>query len=136
VSIVLFDGVCNLCNGFVAFVLPRDRSGRFSFAPLQSETGRRLLSERGIAPATEDGAVPGSIVLIEDGHAYVKSDAALRIARRLSGAWPLLFAFALVPRFVRDRVYDWVARNRYRWFGKREQCLLPRPEYAKRLLDR
>jgi predicted DCC family thiol-disulfide oxidoreductase YuxK len=127
---VLFDGVCNLCNGAVNFIIDRDPSGYFRFAPLQSDVAERLLAETDAADATLD-----TIVLVEDGTAYVRSTAALRIARRLSGPWPLFYAFLAVPRPLRDAVYDWVAAHRYRWFGRREQCRVPTPDLKARFLD-
>ncbi|GIV61600.1 MAG: hypothetical protein KatS3mg044_0466 [Rhodothermaceae bacterium] len=129
-GIILFDGVCNLCNGSVNFVIDHDPDGYFRFAALQSETARALLQ----ALRVPDDR-PESIVLIEDGKVYTRSTAALRIARRLSGAWPLLYAFIVVPRRLRDRVYDWIARNRYRWFGRRDTCRLPTPELRSRFLE-
>ncbi|MEE8583248.1 MAG: DCC1-like thiol-disulfide oxidoreductase family protein, partial [Acidobacteriota bacterium] len=112
-SIVLFDGVCNMCNWTVQFILRRDRRERFLFAPLQSEKGRELLQRHRLPPDQLD-----SIVLVEAGRAFTSSSAALRIARGLPGLWPLLYGFIAVPRFIRDAVYDWIARNRYRWFGR------------------
>jgi predicted DCC family thiol-disulfide oxidoreductase YuxK len=128
-GIILFDGVCNLCEGSVRFVLKRDRGACFRFASLQSEVGRRFLEEHGLPP----GGM-ASVVLIEDGSAYLRSDAALRVARRLSGPWRLLWAFRVLPRFVRDGVYDWIASHRYRWFGKHELCELPSPAHRERFL--
>jgi predicted DCC family thiol-disulfide oxidoreductase YuxK len=128
--IVLFDGVCNLCNGSVQFLLKRDPEGRFRFAALQSDAGRRLMAEHGLAV---DGL--SSVVLIEGGKAWQESSAALRIARHLPGAWKLLRVFAAVPRPLRDAVYRWIARNRYRWFGKAETCWLPTPELKARFLS-
>jgi predicted DCC family thiol-disulfide oxidoreductase YuxK len=125
-SIVLFDGVCNLCNGFVQFILPRDRVGSFRFASLQSDAAQRLL--KGDAPKE-------TIVVIEEGKTYVKSAAALRIARRLRFPWALLYAFIVVPRGLRDMVYDWVARHRYGWFGKRNECMVPSPHWRGRFLE-
>jgi len=125
-SIVLFDGVCNLCNGLVQFVLKRDRAERFRFASLQSAAARRLLN--GDPPAE-------TIVLLERGRMYLKSAAALRIARGLRFPWPVLFAFVAVPRPLRDAIYDWVARHRYTWFGKRASCMLPSPQMRGRFLD-
>jgi predicted DCC family thiol-disulfide oxidoreductase YuxK len=128
-SIVLFDGVCNLCNGFVRFVIARDGEGRFHFAPLQGEAARRLIREAGGLDAAGD-----SIVLIEGGQLFTRSSAALRIARRLSSLWPLAYALIVVPRPVRDWAYDAVARNRYRWFGTRDVCMAPTPELKARFL--
>jgi predicted DCC family thiol-disulfide oxidoreductase YuxK len=126
---VLFDGVCNLCNGSVLFVIDRDPVGYFQFVALQSETARRLLAELGGAPPDLS-----SIVLLEGGQLYTRSTAALRIAGRLTGLWRLLHVCLLIPRPIRDAVYDWVARNRYRWFGKEEACRLPSPELRARFL--
>lgn len=126
---VLFDGVCNLCNGAVNFVIDRDPEGYFKFAALQSEEGTALLEAVGVT-----GEVMSSIVLVEGGRVYRKSSAALRIARRLSGAWPLLYLFIVVPRPLRDVVYDWIARHRYDWFGQRDQCRIPTPELRSRFL--
>jgi predicted DCC family thiol-disulfide oxidoreductase YuxK len=127
--ILLFDGVCNLCNASVQFVLKRDTAGQFRFASLQSEAGQQLLGQFAKAPADFS-----TVVLIEKGQLFTKSDAALRVARRLPGLWPALYGFIFLPRFLRNGVYDWIARNRYRWFGKQEQCMLPRPEWKERFL--
>lgn len=125
---ILFDGVCNLCNGFVQFVIARDPARRFRFASLQSEAGRRSLEAAGAGHSAE------TVVLVEDGRAFTRSTAALRIARRLRFPWPLAFALIVMPRPLRDQVYDWVARNRYRWFGKRDVCMVPTPELRDRFL--
>jgi predicted DCC family thiol-disulfide oxidoreductase YuxK len=130
VAVILFDGVCNLCNGFVQFVIRRDPAGRFRFGTLQSEAARRL-----IASSAVTGPLPDSIVLVEDGRIWTQSSAALRVARRLSFPWPLAYAFVLVPRALRDWVYQVVARNRYRWFGKREVCMVPTPALRARFID-
>ena len=108
--ILLFDGVCNLCNGAVQFIIERDEDGFFRFASLQSDAAKKLLEQYPEAP--EDIS---TIVLLEKGRLYTKSDAALRAARYLSGAWPALYGFVIVPRPIRNTVYDWIARNRYRW---------------------
>jgi len=129
-KIVLFDGVCNLCNGAVQFVIRRDRRDRFRFAALQSELGQELCRARHIDTSQVD-----SIVLIDPGVAYyIKSDAALEIARDLNGyGWmPLMLGW--IPRGVRDAVYDLVARNRYRWFGKKDQCMIPTPDLQQKFL--
>ena len=131
VAVVLFDGVCNLCNGTIDFLLRRDRRDRLRFASLQSPAGRRLTDAHGI---TTDP--PESMVLIDEGGAHVRSDAALRIARRLGGFWGLVGATGrILPRSLRDAAYNWVARNRYRWFGTRDSCRLPTPEEADRFLE-
>lgn len=118
--VVLFDGVCNLCNATVKFIIKRDRAARFKFAPLRSSYTASLFRKLNFHSNGTD-----SIVLLESGKLYVRSAAALNIARRLDGLWPLLYAFIIVPRFIRDAVYDFVARNRYRWFGKKEYCEVP-----------
>ena len=135
-AIVLFDGVCNLCNGAVTFIIDRDPDAYFRFAPLQSEAGGARLEPEPrdlVHKDLQDGDALESIVLLEDGQRFTRSTAALRIARRLRGVWPL-YAFIVVPRPVRDRVYRWIARNRYRWFGKTDACRLPTPELARRFL--
>ena len=127
-AVILFDGVCNLCNGFVQFVIARDPGRRFRFASLQSDAARRCL-ERADPAADAD-----SIVLLEEGRLFTRSTAALRIARRLRFPWSLAFALIVVPRPVRDWIYNCVARNRYRWFGRRETCAIPTPELEERFL--
>lgn len=128
-SIILFDGVCNLCNASVTFVIQRDRSDQFRFAALQSELGLELISKFGINPEKTD-----SIVLIEEEAAYTKSTAALRISKKLSGAWPLLYGFIIIPKPFRDWVYGYIAKNRYRWFGKQESCMIPTPALRQKFL--
>jgi predicted DCC family thiol-disulfide oxidoreductase YuxK len=128
--VVLFDGVCNLCSWSVNFIIDRDPGARFRFAPLQSAEGRRLLARFGLPaePIT-------SMVLVEQDRCFTRSTAALRIARNLGGAWPLAYVFMLVPRPVRDVIYDWVARHRYRWFGRSDACRVPTPELRSRFLE-
>ena len=128
-AIVLFDGVCNFCNNSVNFIIERDPTGYFKFAPLQSEIGEKLLREHCIDKTQTD-----SVVLIENGKAHTYSTAALRVARKLKGAWVLLYGFILVPKFIRDFAYKLFAKNRYRIFGKREACMLPTPEVRARFL--
>lgn len=128
-TIVLFDGVCNLCNGSVRFLLRRDRRRRFRFAALQSAAGRGLLEQHGLPTGTLD-----TIVVLEGGRARVQSDAALHLARRLPWPWPVLAVFTPLPRPLRDALYAFVARHRYRWFGRTESCMLPTPEVADRFL--
>jgi predicted DCC family thiol-disulfide oxidoreductase YuxK len=127
--VVLFDGVCNVCNGLVRFILPRDRRGYFRFASLQSFAAERLLTACGRAPGTLD-----SLVLIEDGRCYERSDAVLRIAGRLRFPWRLARGFGTVPRPIRDGLYTFVAARRYRWFGRKDVCALPPPEWKERFL--
>ena len=128
--ILLFDGVCNLCNGAVQFIIERDEDGLFRFASLQSDAAKQLLEK--YPEASEDIS---TIVLLEKGRLYTRSDAALRAARYLSGAWPALYGFIIIPRPIRNAVYDWIARNRYRWFGKKDQCMIPTPELKGRFLE-
>jgi predicted DCC family thiol-disulfide oxidoreductase YuxK len=130
--LVLFDGVCNLCNGVVNFVIDRDPDAVFRFASLQSGAGQAAIRAHG-GPTTSGD--PDTIVLVENGRLFERSTAALRIARRLRGPWKLLFLFAVVPRPLRDAVYKWVARNRYRWFGKADMCRVPTPALRARFLE-
>ncbi|MBX7244076.1 MAG: thiol-disulfide oxidoreductase DCC family protein [Candidatus Sumerlaeaceae bacterium] len=129
-AIILFDGVCNLCNRTVQFIIRRDPNGYFQFAPLQSETAHKLLVSCGV-PIVD----MKSVVLIEGGKAYLKSDAALGISRKLSGPWKLFAVLLNVPRFLRDPVYDFIANRRYDWFGRRAECMVPTPELKARFLD-
>ncbi len=128
-AILLFDGVCNLCDRSVQFIIQRDPQQHFQFAPLQSDIAKELLVQHGLDPQFLEG-----LVLIENNNAYTYSTAALRATRHLSGAWPLLYGFIVVPRFIRDAVYRWVARNRYRWMGQKDACALPTPEQQARFL--
>lgn len=129
-DVILFDGVCNLCNGFVQFVIPRDPRARFRFASLQSSAAAALLNGR-----RSRGPLPDSVLLLQDGRLFTQSDAALRVAKGLTFPWNLAYAFVVVPRPLRDVVYAWVARNRYRWFGKRDVCMVPTPELRTRFLN-
>jgi len=124
--VILFDGVCNLCTGSVQFVIERDARKQFRFASLQSPIAEKLLGRRDDLE---------SMVLVQDGKTYRKSTAALLIAKRLDGLWPALSVFLVVPRFLRDAVYDWIGRRRYRMFGKRDVCWTPSPELAERFLN-
>lgn len=128
-KIILFDGVCNLCNSSVTLVIKNDPKNKFKFAALQSEKGQLLIAKYQIDPSKTD-----SIILIEHNKAYVKSTAALRIARQLSGAYPLLYTFIIIPNFIRNWVYDYVAKNRYKWYGKQESCMIPTPELKEKFL--
>ncbi|WP_159888525.1 thiol-disulfide oxidoreductase DCC family protein [Paenibacillus puerhi] len=129
--IVLYDGICGFCQRAVQFILPRDRSGTFRFAALQSEVGQSLLQQHGLAGASLD-----TFVLIHEGRAYTRSTAGLRVLRELGGMWRWLYSAIIVPTPIRDMVYAMIARNRYRMFGKADACMLPRPEDRKRFLDR
>jgi predicted DCC family thiol-disulfide oxidoreductase YuxK len=127
--IILFDGVCNFCNSGVQFALKRDKTHSLQFTPLQGETAKKLLPRYNINPTTLT-----SVVLIDGDKAHTQSSAALRICRYLKGGWPLLYGFIIVPRFLRDAVYNFIARNRYRWFGKKDSCMIPSPEQKSRFL--
>lgn len=127
-SVVYFDGLCHLCDGFVRFVLARDRRRRFRFAPLQGETARRRLEGR------FTGDAPGSVVLEEPRRFRIRSDAALAILTGLGGSWRLAGALRIIPRPLRDAMYDYVARKRFAWYGRRDTCRIPTPEEAERFL--
>ena len=129
--ILLFDGVCNLCNGAVQFVIDHDPRARVRFAPLQSAFARELLAARGQASA---GDALDTVVLVDGDRVFTRSDAALRVARALSGAWPALYVLVVVPRFLRDAVYRFLAARRYRWFGHTAECRVPTPELRARFL--
>jgi predicted DCC family thiol-disulfide oxidoreductase YuxK len=129
VPVVLFDGVCNFCNGSVRFIIERDPHARFQFAPLQSAAADRLIGAH-----VDRASLPDSIVLLDDGRVHVRSSAALRIARQLRFPWPLAWIFIVVPRPIRDWVYNVIARHRYRWFGKRDECMVPTPDVRSRFL--
>jgi predicted DCC family thiol-disulfide oxidoreductase YuxK len=128
-NIILFDGVCNLCNHSVQFIIKRDPKGHFKFASLQSEIGQKLVEQYGIPKGIE------SIIYIENDKVYIKSSAALRISRKLNGYWRYLKILSILPSSVRDFFYDIIAKNRYKWFGKKESCMLPTTETKKRFLD-
>ena len=127
--ILLFDGVCNLCNGFVQFIIRRDPEARFRFASLQSEAGKALLTRYHL-----DTTSMNTVVLIDQYEAYTHSAVALRVLPQLNGFWSWTQIFWLVPRSWRDAGYNWVARNRYRWFGQKDACMIPTPELRNRFL--
>jgi predicted DCC family thiol-disulfide oxidoreductase YuxK len=130
VPVILFDGVCNLCNGAVTWVIERDKRAHFHFASLQSGAASSAL-----AAVNAPAIMPDSIVLLDADGVHVRSEAALRIAAELGFPWSLLSIARIVPRVIRDAVYDYIARNRYRWFGRRDVCMLPAPGVADRFLD-
>lgn len=127
-AIILFDGVCNLCDNFVQFIVKRDHKGYFKFASLQSEVGQALLQKHQLSTDLN------TVVLIQKGKAYTKSGAGLRVLSRLGWLWAPTILLLIVPYFIRNFVYDWVARNRYKWYGKKDECMLPTPELKKRFL--
>lgn len=125
--VVLFDGVCKLCNGSVNFILRHDRKGRLKLAPLQSDYARKVVASHAVKPDSMD-----SMLLLEGTRLSDKSTAIIRISKYLDGLWPLCMILLIIPRFIRDFVYDIVAKNRYHWFGKYDTCRLPNPEYEDR----
>lgn len=127
--IILFDGVCNFCNSAINFVLKQDKKGIFRFAPLQSEAGQRLLQEYNLSTEEFD-----SFVLIDNGKVYKKSAASLRVMNKLPWYWKEAQVLRIIPTAFRDAIYDFIASNRYKWFGKKEQCMIPTPEMRSRFL--
>ncbi len=128
--VLLFDGVCNLCNNTVQFVIRHDPAGTVHFAALQSQIGQQLQQQHQLDPQRLD-----SLIFVDGGRAYTHSDAALRLARYLQRPWSFARVGLLVPRPIRNLVYRWIARNRYRWFGQTESCMLPTPQLRQRFLD-
>ena len=128
-AIILFDGVCNFCNGSVNFIIERDAENYFKFAPIQSDVAQSLLEKHNINKAEID-----SIILIEDEAAYTHSTAALRIARKLDGVWSWFYVFVVVPEFIRDFFYKLFAKYRYRLFGKTEVCMIPTAEIREKFI--
>jgi predicted DCC family thiol-disulfide oxidoreductase YuxK len=128
--IVYFDGVCNLCNAVVLFILKYDPNGKFKFCTLQSPQGKKTLEENRLSSES-----PDTFLLSENGKLYTRSAAALRVMKELSGGWPLLYGLIIVPAFLRDFVYRMVSKNRYRWFGKKATCMVPTPEIKSRFIS-
>ena len=126
--IIFFDGICNLCSGAVKFVIKYDRNKYFKFASLQSSYAEEFFKRHGIENSFD------SIVFFQSGKFYTKSEAALEIVRKMNLPWPILYGLKIFPRIIRDFVYDSVARKRYRWFGKSDQCLIPTPEISERFV--
>ena len=130
-KIILFDGVCNLCDSTVQYIIKRDKKDIFRFATLQGEIGQKFISERNIDTTQTD-----SIILIEPNVAYyTKSAAALKIGRSFGGIWQALWIFEQLPAFLRNGVYDFIAKNRYKWYGKKDACMIPTPELKAKFLD-
>jgi len=127
-NIVFFDGVCNLCNGTVDFLIRKDKRRLFKYSPLQGKTSEKLL------PSEYANDLAG-IVYYRNDKIYIKSSAALMVAKDLGGLYKLAMAFWVIPRFIRDGIYNWIARNRYRWYGKKEKCRVPTPEERNLFLD-
>lgn len=128
--IILFDGVCNLCNRSVQFIIKHDKKEKLYFAALQSKTGHQLLQQYNLSDLSLN-----SFVFIENGKAYTQSTAALRVSKYLNGGYRLLYGFLVVPPFIRNAVYRFIANNRYKWFGKQETCMIPTPALKARFLD-
>lgn len=127
--IILFDGVCNFCNSAVSFTLKRNKKANIRFAPLQSEAGQKLLKQYNLPVSNME-----SFVFIENRKAYQRSSAALKVCRHLKGLWPMCYGLIIVPVFIRDGIYNWIARNRYKWFGVKQQCMIPTPDVKARFL--
>lgn len=128
-SIILFDGVCNFCNSSVNKIIRHDKKNRFKFTALQSETGKKLLAKHSI-----DSTKTDSIILIENDSAFIKSTAILKISKHLSGIYPFAYGFIIIPTFIRNFVYDFIARNRYKWWGKKDSCMIPTQEVKAKFL--
>ncbi len=126
--LILFDGVCNLCNGAVQYVIKHDKKNLFRFASLQSATGQKITRQFQIKDAD-------TFILIQDNKAYTMSTAALKVAQQLDGGIRLLYGFIIVPKFIRDGIYNWIAGNRYKWFGVRQECMIPTPDVKARFLN-
>ena len=129
-SLILFDGVCNLCNGFVQFVIERDKNAKFMFASLQSEAAQNILK-----PFDFSIEELKTIVLVENGKIYLRSRAVLRIASQLGGAWKLSAMLYVFPSFISDAVYNLISKYRYKLFGKKDSCMIPTPELKQRFID-
>lgn len=128
--VILFDGVCNFCNYWVNFAINRDSKKKLRFTTLQGETAKQLLPQYNISPTNIS-----SVIFIDKGKAYTQSSAALRICKHLNGGWKLFYALMIVPKFIRDFFYNIIARNRYKWFGKKDECRIPTPELRERFLE-
>jgi len=128
--VVLFDGVCNLCNRSVQFIIKRDKKKKILFASLQGKMGQEVLKKFNL-PADDFN----SFILVQGDHIYTRSTAVLRMLKKLGRGWNFLYVFIIVPKFIRNAVYNWIARNRYKWYGKRDECMIPTPELRERFLD-
>lgn len=128
--LVLFDGVCNFCNYWVNFAIKRDKHKQLKFTPLQGNTAKQLLPKYHLEPASLS-----SVVFIDAGKAYTQSSAAIRICKYLHGGWKLFYALMVIPKFIRDFLYNVIARNRYKWFGEKQSCMIPSADLKERFLD-
>jgi predicted DCC family thiol-disulfide oxidoreductase YuxK len=129
-DIILFDGVCNLCSGSVQFIIKRDREEVFQFASLQSTYGQNQLAKFNLNKNSLH-----SIIVIRKNQFFQRSDAALEISKRLSAGWPLFYGLKIIPRFIRDGIYNWISNNRYRFFGKKDECWIPDSALQKRFIE-
>ncbi len=129
-QVILFDGVCNFCNNAVNFVIKRDKQAAIMFTPLQSDTGKELAKQYGIPVDNLQ-----SFIFIEKGKAFNRSTAALKVCKYLKAAWPFCYVFIIVPAFIRDGIYNWIAKNRYKWFGQKNECMIPTPDVRARFLS-
>ncbi len=132
INIILFDGLCNLCNSSVQFVIKHDPKAVYRFASLQSEVGQKLLLDNGISITNNDLS---SFILLENNIVFTESTAALRVARNLNGLLPLLYFAIIIPLLIRNAVYKFISKNRYKWFGKRNECWIPTVDLKNRFLD-
>jgi len=128
--VLIFDGVCNLCEALVIFIIKRDKGAVFRFATAQSETGQRLQKQYGV-----DAIGDTTMILLKDDHIFVQSDAAIQVAKQLDGPWKLLAVLAVIPRPLRDACYRWIGNNRYKWFGSKSHCLMPTRELEARFIS-
>jgi len=129
-SIILFDGICNLCNNAVQFIISHDPDEKFLFASLQSKAGQQLLKQFNLPLENFN-----SFLLLQESKVYDKSTGALKVAAQIKGAWKFLYIFIIIPKSIRDAVYNWIAKNRYNWFGKKDSCMVPTPELMRRFLN-
>lgn len=128
-AVVLFDGVCNFCNNQINFIIRHDNKDYFRFAALQSDIGKKILADHGILMPDLD-----TFILVENNKTYNRTTAALHIAKKLNGLWPVMYAFIIVPPFIRDIVYKIISKNRYKWWGEKESCMIPTPEVRAKFL--
>ncbi len=127
---ILFDGVCNLCNSSVQFIIKRDKKKLFRFASLQGKFGQEVLRKNNFSTESLN-----TLILMEDEKIFTRSTGVLRMMKHLGAGWSLLYGFIIFPKFIRDAVYNWVSKNRYKWFGKKDECWLPTPALKERFLE-
>ncbi len=129
-SVILFDGVCNLCNFFVQFIIKRDKKKAIHFAALQSETGQKMLADFGVQNQNLN-----TVIFIDQGNVFTHSDVALEVGKKLGNGWQFFYILKFIPKSFRDVIYNYIARNRYKWFGKKESCMIPTPDIKSRFID-